>query len=175
MSKAVAKKKVSAARSAEPLAVRIIKYLMLSLFGYGVVFWGGTGVLAVFKGSFDDFSPPAWIPFALIGGSVALIAAGVLSWRRLNIIAFFPAAAGTAAILAAAAWFVTTARHELETRVVSNDLLDLDKHYMYRALPVLAGGILALVLAIIQLIRRIRKKRQQQLERDNAPVRSIVD
>ena len=36
-------------------------------------------------------------------------------------------------------------------------------------------GVLALVLAIIQLIRRIRKKKKEQLERDNAPVRSIVD
>ena len=175
MSKTAAKKKVFAAGGKEPLAMRIIKYLMLSLFGYGVVFWGGTGVLLVTGSSFDDFSPPAWIAFALIGGSAVLIAAGVLSWRRLNIIAFFPAAVGTAAMLAAAAWFVTTARHELENRVVSNELLDLDKHYMYRALPVLAGGVLALVLAVVQVIRRIRKKRKEQQERDNAPVRSIVD
>ena len=175
MSKTAAKKKVFAAGGKEPLAMRIIKYLMLSLFGYGVVFWGGTGVLLVTGSSFDDFSPPAWIAFALIGGSAVLIAAGVLSWRRLNIIAFFPAAVGTAAMLAAAAWFVTTARHELENRVVSNELLDLDKHYMYRALPVLAGGVLALVLAVMQAARRIRKKRKEQQERDNAPVRSIVD
>lgn len=175
MSKTAAKKKVFAAGGKEPLAMRIIKYLMLSLFGYGVVFWGGTGVLAAFGSSFDDFSPPAWIGFALIGGAAALIAAGVLSWRRLNIIAFFPAALGTAAVLAAAGWFVKTARYELENRVVSNDLLDLDKHYMYRALPVLAGGVLALVLAVMQAARRIRKKRKEQNERDNAPVRSIVD
>ena len=68
-----------------------------------------------------------------------------------------------------------TARHELENRVVSNELLDLDKHYMYRALPVLAGGVLALVRAVMQAARRIRKKRKEQNERDNAPVRSIVD
>ena len=175
MSKTAAKKKVFAAGGKEPLAMRIIKYLMLSLFGYGVVFWGGTGVLLVTGSSFDDFSPPAWIAFALIGGSAVLIAAGVLSWRRLNIIAFFPAAVGTAAMLAAAGWFVKTARHELENRVVSNELLDLDKHYMYRALPVLAGGVLALVLAVVQVARRIRKKRKEQQQRDNAPVRSIVD
>lgn len=175
MSKTAAKKKVFAAGGKEPLAMRIIKYLMLSLFGYGVVFWGGTGVLLVTGSSFDDFSPPAWIAFALIGGSAVLIAAGVLSWRRLNIIAFFPAAVGTAAVLAAAGWFVKTARHELENRVVSNELLDLDKHYMYRALPVLAGGVLALVLAVVQVARRIRKKRKEQQQRDNAPVRSIVD
>jgi TRAP-type C4-dicarboxylate transport system permease small subunit len=82
---------------------------------------------------------------------------------------------GTAAVLAAAGWFVKTARHELENRVVSNELLDLDKHYMYRALPVLAGGVLALVLAVVQVARRIRKKRKEQQQRDNAPVRSIVD
>lgn len=175
MSKTAAKKKVFAAGGKEPLAMRIIKYLMLSLFGYGVVFWGGTGVLLVTGSSFDDFSPPAWIAFALIGGSAVLIAAGVLSWRRLNIIAFFPAALGTAAMLAAAGWFVKTARHELENRVVSNELLDLDKHYMYRALPVLAGGVLALVLAVVQVARHIRKKRKEQQQRDNAPVRSIVD
>ena len=46
---------------------------------------------------------------------------------------------------------------------------------MYRALPVLAGGVLALVLAVVQVIRRIRKKRKEQQQRDNAPVRSIVD
>ena len=62
MSKTAAKKKVFAAGGKEPLAMRIIKYLMLSLFGYGVVFWGGTGVLAAqslvaTRMSYEQFKP----------------------------------------------------------------------------------------------------------------------
>lgn len=175
MSKAGAGRKVFGTGGKEPLAVRIIKYLMLLLFAYSAVFWGSTGVLAVVKGSFDELTPPVWTICALIGGSAVLIAAGVFSWRRANIIAFIAAAAAAAALLAAAGWFVETARHELEVRAVSNDLLDLDEHYMYRALPVLIGCILAMIPAAADIAARIRNKKKQRRERENAPVRSIID
>ena len=60
-------------------------------------------------------------------------------------------------------------------RAVTNDLLDLDKRYIYRALPVLAGAALSLVLAVIAAVRAVRKKKQKKRDKENLPVKSIID
>ena len=159
----------------EPLYVRIIKYLMLALYTYGAVFWGSTALLSLLKGAYADFSPPAWVGVCMGAGEALLIGAMVLTVLKKYIFAFLASAAGASCFLAASGWLVKTARHEIENRVVPNDLLDLDKRYMYRAIPVLAGAVLSLLLAAVSIISSVRKKKQKKAENENRPVKSIID
>lgn len=159
----------------EPLYARIIKYLMLAALACGGVFWGSVTLLSLFRGAYADFSPPAWVGICMGAGEALVICAMVLAWLRKYVFAFAASLAGTVLYCIATRWFVKTARHELETRVVSNDLLDLDKQYIYRAIPVVVGAVLALVLAVISIVRAVRKKRSAQREKESQPVKSIID
>ncbi len=159
----------------ETLYVRIIKYLMLALYTYGAVFWGSTALLSLLKGAYADFSPPVWVGVCMGVGEALLIVAMVLAAFRRYIFCLLSSAVGAACFLSASGWFVKTARHEIENRVVPNDLLDLDKRYMYRALPVLAGAVLSLVLAVICAAGYVRKKKKERVEKESRPVKSITD
>lgn len=159
----------------EPLYVRIIKYLMLALFAYGAVFWGSVTVLSLFRGAYDDFSPPAWTGIAMGAGEALIIGAMLLSVFKKYVVSFAFALAGTISCCASYRWFVKTARRELEKRAVSNDLLDLDKKYIYRAVPLLAGALLSLALAVIAVAAAVRKKKRKKQEKESKPVKSIID
>ncbi len=175
MSKKDGKRKTFFRMPKEPLWIRIIKYVMLVLFGYGVIFWSGTAFMSLFTGSFDEFSQPAWVGASMAVGVIVIVLSMVLALLGKYIAAFLLGAGGSAAVLAAAAWFVRTAKHELETRAVSNDLLGLDKHYMYRALPVLAAAVMLLFLAAVQTAGLIRRNKRLKEEKESAPVKSIID
>lgn len=159
----------------EPLCVRIIKYLMLALFAYGVIFWGSVTVLSVIQGAYADFSPPAWVGVTMGAGELLVIGAMLMSVWKKYVLALVPALSGAALCCISYRWFIKTAQRELETRAVTNDLLDLDKRYIYRALPVLAGAALSLVLAVIAAVRAVRKKKQKKRDKENLPVKSIID
>lgn len=175
MSKKDRQGKAFSKKSKEPLLTRIIKYLMLLLFGYGVIFWSGVAVLSLLNDTYEEFEQPVWVGAVMVAGIAFVTAAMVLSVKRKYIISFALSACGSAAMLICAGWFVKTARHELETRAVSADLLGLDKRYMYRAVPVLAGAVLSLVLAAIGIARMLKKRKEKKLEKQNAPVKSIID
>ena len=55
------------------------------------------------------------------------------------------------------------------------DLMDMDRDYMLYYYPIMIITLLSFILAAITVVKRIKKKKRLQLERDNAPVKSIVD
>ncbi|WP_028506441.1 hypothetical protein [Ruminococcus sp. FC2018] len=159
----------------EPIWVNALRLLMAVVCLYSVVFWGSVTLVATLSGQYSDFPPPAWVTAAIgLGGTVILCSAALALWGRY-IIAFAVNCAGTAAYLAAAGWFVRTIRHELDNRAVSADLLDMDKEYALRFYPAAAASVILLVLAVLSLVRIAGKKRKKRIEKESAPVKSIID
>lgn len=175
MSKTGGNKKYFLKKSKEPLYCRIIKYAMLLLFAYAAVFWAAVTLLSLFNDTYKEFAQPMWVGVVMAMGIALVIAASALAIKRRYIVTFVLSACGSAAMLASANWFVKTARHELESRAVPNDLIGLDKRYMYRALPVLAAAALALVLAVIRAFELLKKRKAEKLKKQSAPVKSIID
>ena len=172
-SKSDSKKRTSTAK--EPVYVIIVKVLMLAVCTYSVVFWGSVALIGIFRGAYSDFGLPVWAGIALAAGEVALICALVLSFMKKNTAAFILSVVGAAAFLASSGWFVSTLRTELENRAVSNDLLDMDKRYAFRLYPAAVIPLLAAVPVARSLVLRLRSRRQKRLEKENAPVKSIID
>lgn len=153
-----------------------VKLLMLAVYGYSVFFWGSVTLVTGIGGGYDgDFAPPAWV-LALMGtGWLALTAAMVLSYLKKDITAFLLSAAGTAAFLWAAGWFVSTIRELLETKDVAADLFEMDSEYIRRYFPAAAIPVLALVPAVLGAAKILKKHRQKKEQQQNQPVKSVAE
>lgn len=159
----------------EHFLITFIKYLAAAVCLYSVVFWGSVTVVAALRGQYEDFPPPGGVVAAMAAGEAAIIASLVLAFFRKYIIAFLLNCCGTAVFAAAARWFVKTIRRELENRVVSNDLLDMDKEYAWRYYPAVVITLLLFILAVISAARLIRASGKKRRDKENAPVKSIID
>ena len=63
----------------------------------------------------------------------------------------------------------------LSQRGIEPDKYNMDKTYMRYYLPILALTFFSLVIMICGIVSRISDKRRLQKQRDNAPVKSIID
>lgn len=167
---AAAEKKPKTAKAA-----LIFKLLALAVYIYSVFFWGSVTLIGIFGSAYDDFPPPAWVGIAMASGWAVMTAAMVLTFLKKEITAFLLCSAGIGAYLAAAGWFVSAIRKHLETRDVTNDLLDMDRDYILRYFPSIAAAVFLLVPAVMKTAGLVGEKRRRKREEQSAPVKSIID
>ena len=158
----------------EPIVCLVLKILAVGVYLYSCFFYGGVTVIGIFGGYIEDIEKK-YAVFMLIG-VILLLAALILMFFKKYIVSFALNAVGTILYMKTAVFLVETIRKRLEENYITDsDILHLDKTYIYRHYPELAFLGLGLVLLLIDLVRRYLKYRKIKAERDNAPVKSIID
>lgn len=151
-----------------------MKILMLAFFLYSGVFYGGVTVVGVLKGYMYEI--PKWIAGVIGIGSLIILAGIILSFCKRYFISFAAILAGTLSYLKGAVYII----NKISDKLVNYDGADsqiakMDKTYMLHYYPIMGVLLIALILGIIALIKMIRKKKRLKEQRDNAPVKSIIN
>ncbi|MBR1751501.1 MAG: hypothetical protein IJ740_11600 [Ruminococcus sp.] len=158
----------------EPIFCLILKLLSALVYMYSCFFYGGVTIIGILSGQVNDVEHK--YAFFMLSGVVLALAALILLFFKKYIISFVINIIATVLYMKTAVFLVETVKKRLEDNYITDaELLDLDKTYMLRYYPELAFLALGFVLLVINLIRRYLKYRKLRSERDNAPVKSIID
>lgn len=176
-SKNVKKYKKQKGKVSEPAYYLPLKLLMLIPFGYSVFFWGGVLVIAILGGMVNEFSfselseaTAVWI----IASAAVMVGAMVLEFFRKYAAGFVLALAGTIMYFHGVNQYIKPITKYLSEKAVKEELLDMDKKWMYRCYPAAAFALIAFVILLIKLITVYVHYKREKEKRDNAPVKSIV-
>ena len=151
-----------------------LKILMLAALLYSGVFYGGVTVIGVLSGYMEEMSK--WVAAAMGIGTVVILIGIILSFCKKYPASFVVITGGTISYMKAATHIVSKISSKLETYSGSDqDLMDMDRDYMLHYYPILIIMAIALIFAIITVVKFIRKRKKLKEERDNAPVRSIIN
>lgn len=152
----------------------IWKILMTAPFFYSVFFYGGVTVSGIFL-KYMQPTPPQKIAWEMIiGGSIILLGI-VFTFLKKYILSFILILSGNISFLVGCDYIVSTIKKNLENKAVDSAYLNMDKLYMQHYYPVLITLGISFILLILYIIRVIKKKKIIQEEKDNAPVKSIID
>ena len=152
----------------------VLKLLMLIPLAYSGIFYCAVTVAGVATGYMSD--TPKWVGAVMGTGSLVIIAGVLFSFFKKYIISFAVNLAGTVCYMKGAVHIINRISERLENYSGANpDLMNMDKDYMLYYYPIMIITLLSFILAVITVVNRIKKKKRLQLERDNAPVKSIVD
>lgn len=157
-----------------------LKILMLVPLVYSGVFYGGVTIIGIAKGEMHlmdgSANPmPSWVAIAMGLGCLGIIIGVFFSFFKKYIVSLALIAAGTLSYMKSAVYIVHEISKKLETSSVSPNIADMDKDYMKYYYPITAVLALAVILAVISIVKRIRHQKRLKQERDNAPVKSIVE
>ena len=158
----------------EPVFCLVIKILAVGVYLYSCFFYGGVTVIGILNDYVDNV-PDKYAYYMLIGIIILLVSLLLMFFKKyissfvLNII-------GTILYMKTAVFLVERVRKLLDDNYITDaDILKLDKTYIYRHYPEFAFLAAGAVLLMINIVRRYLKYRKIKAERDNAPVKSIVD
>jgi glucan phosphoethanolaminetransferase (alkaline phosphatase superfamily) len=162
------------ARKANNILTLILKLLMILPFGYSAFYYGGIFIVGIATG--EMVGMPKRIAVFLAIGAVLCLAGLFLAFFSRYILQFAFIAVGTASFMYSAGYIISETQKKLEVNYVSDaELQKLDKTYMTYFYPLLIMTLISAVLLAIYIVKRIKKKRAEKRERDNAPVKSIID
>lgn len=158
----------------EPIYCLLLKLIAVGVYIYSCFYYGGVTIIGIFTGQVHEV-PKKYAVYMLIG-VVLLLAALLLMFFKKYIVSFVLNAAGTILYMKTSVFLVETVRRMLNDNYISDpDIQNLDKIYVRRHYPEIAFLALGLVLLLISIIRRYLRYRKLRNERDNAPVKSIID
>ena len=158
----------------EPVFCLVLKLIAVGAYIYSCFYFGGVTIIGIFTEQMHEV-PKKYAVYMLIG-VVLLLAALLLMFFKKYIVSFVLNVIGTILYMKSAVFIVETVRRMLNDNYISDaSLQNLDKVYMRRHYPELAFLGLGLVLLLINLGRRYLKYRRIKAERDNAPVKSIIE
>ncbi|MBQ8107623.1 MAG: hypothetical protein IJ129_02630 [Ruminococcus sp.] len=173
-SKAAAKFRRKARRGKEPIVFLILKLLMLIPFGYSGFFYGGILISGTFGGYITP-TPPKWVGWAVLLGTVAMGAGIIFEFFKKHIPSFVLILAGCISYLKGVQYFINYIQDRLEKYYVEERLRDMDKVYMKRHYPIAATAAISLIILIIWIVMKLIERRKKQYEKDTAPVKSIIE
>ena len=158
----------------EPIVCLILKILAVGVYLYSCFFYGGVTVIGILSGYVNNTGSK--YAYYMLAGVILLLASLLLMFFKKYIASFALNIIGTILYMKTAVFLVENVRRLLENNYVTDaKILDLDKTYIYRHYPELAFLALGAALLIINIVRRYLKYRRLKAERDNAPVKSIID
>lgn len=158
----------------EPVICLILKLLMIIPFGYSGFFYGGVLVVGVF-GKYIEPLPPKWVGWCALAGAVLILAGILLSFFKKYVVSFIVTVGGTGVFLKAGSYMINHIQDRLDKVYVEESLQQMDRQYMGYYYPIIITAGISLILLVINIIRRILKKKKIQYEKDTAPVKSIVE
>ncbi|MCD8094703.1 MAG: hypothetical protein LUE12_01035 [Ruminococcus sp.] len=146
--------------------------IMTAAFCYSGFFYGGVTMVGSFGGYAELIARKT---AALMGiGDVIMLVGIVLCMCKKYILQAPFCLIGAAVYMYSAYKIVSDIQQRMETVYLGEDLEDMDIQYMLYYYPILLVALFSLVLLGIAIVRIIRRKRKEKIERDNAPVESIV-
>ena len=147
--------------------------LMLAAFLYSGLFYGGVTIVGAL-GGFAELIPNS-VAYRMIVGDALMLAGIIISFCGKHIMQGAFALTGSAVYLHGALSVINDLRERLDQRGVDPALYDMDKDYMKHYLPILVLTVFSLVILIYGIVTRISENRRRQKQRDNAPVKSIIE
>lgn len=172
--KFIKKAKKERKSSYEGKALIILKLLMLIPLAYSGIFYCAVTVAGVATGYMSEM--PKWIGAVMGVGSLIIIAGVLFAFFKKYIVSFVTVLVGTVFYMRGAMYIINKISDKLENYSGANpELMDMDKDYMLYYYPILIVTLMSLIMAVITVIKKIKKKKRLQNERDNAPVKSIVE
>jgi glucan phosphoethanolaminetransferase (alkaline phosphatase superfamily) len=151
----------------------IFKLLMVAAFLWSGFFYGGVTIVGAMT-SVAEFIPKR-IAVIMIIADVVIAVGLVLAFLGKNKIQALFCIPGSAAFFYAGLKVVLDIQERMENVYVDSDLENMDKTYMLYYFPILAITLFSAIILVIAIVRLIKQKRRQKVERDNAPVASIVE
>lgn len=162
------------ARKFDSAVTLIIKILMMLPFGWSAFFYGGIFIIGIATGEMEGV--PKRIAVYLGAGSLLCFIGLLLAFFSKYIVQFAFAAAGTLSFMYGAQYIINSTQQKLADHYVTDaEIQVLDKTYMGYFYPLFSFALLSAVLLTMTIVKSIKKKRREQLEKDNAPVKSIVE
>ncbi len=169
-----AKKMRRAAKRGYPNALMVLfTLLMLASFGYSGFFYGGIMIVGQFTGAAEVM--PAHTGLMMLIADALMLTGIVLSFARKYIVQGVFTLGGSGLYLFAAHRVIADIQDRLEKYYVEPELQTMDKTYMKYCYPIIGVTVFGAVILAVALTAYIRKKRRLKREKDNAPVRSIVE
>ena len=150
------------------------KILMLFPFAYSGLYYGGITVLGITKGFMED--TPTWIAYAMGFGVLAILVGIILSFLKKYFGSFIFVLGGTIGYMKGAMFIVDKIATKLgKLNGSAPELEGMDKDYKWGYYPILGVVVIAFILALVALINVIKKRKTLKDEKDNAPVKSIIN
>ena len=172
-SKSARKLRRSAKHGYADIWLVVFTVIMLAAFCYSGFFWGGVTVVASLEGLAQPIAHRT--VYIMLTGIVLMLAGIIISFRKGYKLQAPFTLAGFALYFYSAQVIITDIRKALNSRAVPPELLGMDKEYVLRHYPIIITAVFSALIFIISLIITLRKRHKAKLERDNAPVASIVD
>ena len=149
------------------------KIVMTVVLVYSCVFYGLITIIGILKGYINMVSNSYAIIFGV--GSFLTAVGVIIAYFKKYYASFILVLAGVITYMKGALHIINIISDKLENYDgASPSISRMDKTYMIRYYPILIILIISFVLALITLIKFIKKKRKLKEERDNAPVKSII-
>lgn len=152
-----------------------LKLLMLASFLYSGLFYGGITVVGVYIGAMSVTEEGALTMASanvMLVGILFMVLGLVLAFFKKYILSFIPILVGTYLYIYVAYNRVIKFAAD---RVTESGEIDLNNKYKIWYYPIGILVLISFVLAVITVIKFINRNRITKKERDNAPVKSIVD
>jgi hypothetical protein len=151
----------------------LMKILMLAAFLWSGFFYGGVMVVGAFS-NIAEFIPKSTAIMILIGDALMVVCIVLAILKKHRIQAFF-GIPGSLVYLYAAQKIISDIQTRLEEVYVDSSETAMDVQYMRYFYPILVLTLFSLVLFIIAVVQAIKRRRKAKIERDNAPVASIIE
>lgn len=169
-----AKKLRRQARHLDTAAAAVLKFLMLVPFLWSGVYYGGIFIVGITMEQMDDM--PKSTALLLGIGLVFFITGFVLAFLSKYPAQFAAALVGTAFFMTGAGRIISKAKERVGDGLgLTQEQRDLPGKWQKGLYPILFVTAISAVLFAIWLVKLILERRRRQRERDNAPVKSIVD
>lgn len=118
---------------------------------------------------------PHSVAYAMLAGNALMVTGIVLSFCGKHILQGIFSLTGTGAYLWGALSVINDLKERLSRKGVVPDYYDMDKQYMRYYLPILVLTVFSLIIMIYGIATRAGEQRRLKRQRDNAPVKSIID
>lgn len=176
-SRSVENYKKQKGKSSEPAYFLVLKLLMLIPFGWSGFFWGGVLSMAIsmeMVNEYDFSNLSQKTAVIIIAGVIVMAAALFFMFFKIYIPGFVLSLAGVLVYIKGVNQYIKPISSYLSTHAVEENLVGMDKTWMYRCYPIWAFAAISFVLLVIWSIRKIAAFRKEKQRRDNMPVKSIV-
>ena len=147
--------------------------LMLISFGYSGFFYGGIMIVGQFTGAAEVM--PAHTGLMMLIADALMAVGIVLSFAGKYIMQGVFTVGGSGLYLIAAHRVIADIQARLEKYYVEPELQSMDKTYMKYCYPIIIVTVFGAAVMVIALTAYIRKKKRLKREKDNAPVKSIIE
>jgi hypothetical protein len=150
----------------------LLKIIMLAAFLYSGFFYGGVTIVGAMTGAAELIpKSTAWV---MIAADVIMAVGLILAFVGKDRVQALFNVTGSAMFLYKGIKIVCDIQERMDKVYVDDDLADMDKSYMLYYYPIAVITVLSLIIAVAAVIRAVKRKRREKIERDNAPVESIV-